>query len=377
MVVVVTVRCTMRCPNQIGHIPNLHKDQTVKPPTRPPSVSLKRLQHTGLCYRNSLGSVSVYDNLGSYQFKPGKGYDKRSVEQFRASALNQIEDLLLELTQLKDQMVDGYERSSTVSGDEAIMLRLFRGLRVDEQQSILVTRLRVPHLSPPTDHDGWPIPEAPAPSQAPPPIVENAWLTELEEPATVEALDAPAEALGDYLMPPDPFASLVTWDETIVGVQVPPTTAPFDPFTTATPAFLPPPPPAVAAEPKPTPGEPASDWFHDHAFGLGEPVPPVVMSSLSASSSATPHEVTAPLFGEVISFPSAALHASEDNRLDSLFNELDFGPPPAAVLASTCPQPVDHLFEPLAQSAPLIVTDAPTNSQPLPTPVAPWSGWIS
>jgi hypothetical protein len=70
---------------------------------------------------------------------------------------------------------------------------------------------------------------------------------------------------------------------------------------------------------------------------------------------------------------------SDANRqLDELFNQLDFGPPPAAVLeaaGSFAEAPGQGLALP-GSAAPLRVELPSDQPQRLPAPTPPWSGWI-
>ena len=48
--------------------------------------------------------MSAYDELAGFRFTSGRDYDKRSVETFRARALNRVDELLNEMTRLRDEV---------------------------------------------------------------------------------------------------------------------------------------------------------------------------------------------------------------------------------------------------------------------------------
>ena len=48
--------------------------------------------------------MNAYDELASYRFASGRDYDKRSVETFRARGLNLVDDLLNQITVLRDEV---------------------------------------------------------------------------------------------------------------------------------------------------------------------------------------------------------------------------------------------------------------------------------
>ena len=48
--------------------------------------------------------MSAYDELAGFRFTSGRDYDKRSVETFRARALNRVDELLNEITRLRDEV---------------------------------------------------------------------------------------------------------------------------------------------------------------------------------------------------------------------------------------------------------------------------------
>lgn len=63
-----------------------------------------------------------------------------------------------------------------------------------------------------------------------------------------------------------------------------------------------------------------------------------------------------------------------DERLEVLFNQLDFGPPSADLLASSSTDPIAAAQN--HQGSPLRVEQTLVEGQPLPPPVRPWEGWI-
>ena len=63
-----------------------------------------------------------------------------------------------------------------------------------------------------------------------------------------------------------------------------------------------------------------------------------------------------------------------DERLEVLFNQLDFGPPSADLLSPTSTDPIAAAEN--HQGSPLRVEESRADGQPLPPPVRPWEGWI-
>ena len=63
-----------------------------------------------------------------------------------------------------------------------------------------------------------------------------------------------------------------------------------------------------------------------------------------------------------------------DERLEVLFNQLDFGPPSADLLSPSSTDPIAAAQN--HQGSPLRVEESSANGQPLPPPVHPWEGWI-
>jgi hypothetical protein len=80
--------------------------------------------------------VTAYDDLATYQFKSGKAYDKRSVEEFRAAALTALDDALRHNIQIEDQLAGAHpvEFQAALAGapshsaEEQELLELFRAL---------------------------------------------------------------------------------------------------------------------------------------------------------------------------------------------------------------------------------------------------------
>ena len=58
--------------------------------------------------------MNSYEELAGHRFSPGRDYDKRSVETFRARVLNLMDELLNQVTQLQDEVADLRERSRAV-----------------------------------------------------------------------------------------------------------------------------------------------------------------------------------------------------------------------------------------------------------------------
>ena len=69
-------------------------------------------------------ATNPYDELSKQRLEVGRGYDKRSVETFRARALDLVDELLKQATELADRLALG--RHSDLSQTEAELLAAFR-----------------------------------------------------------------------------------------------------------------------------------------------------------------------------------------------------------------------------------------------------------
>ena len=262
--------------------------------------------------------MSAYDELKTFQFRLGKGYDRRSVEEYRATVLNAVDELLRQIVLLNEESsVRGPEPTPHLSPDEIHVLQLFRSLSSHERTAVMAHGLK---------HSAASIDPRPLTSAAQgPSIREPSWAANLETDG----------------WPISIAATTNTWAQTAPA------------FTPAAPAFAP-------AE---TAGR--VDWFSTHA---AEPTPPP-----SIDPDWFGRQVSAPVAGEVVPFPArpVPLPSTNDAHLDSLFDQLDFGRPPADVFMAT-----DLVFAPSA-TAPLAIRPIPANAARLPEPVQPWTGWVS
>jgi hypothetical protein len=67
--------------------------------------------------------TNAYEELASQRLETGRGYDKRSVETFRARALDLVDELLRQVTELTDRLAVGGHR--VLSEAEAELLDSF------------------------------------------------------------------------------------------------------------------------------------------------------------------------------------------------------------------------------------------------------------
>ena len=289
--------------------------------------------------------MSAYDDLQAFQVKPGKGYEKRSVEEFRAIALTAVDDLLRHQVQLKDQLAGAAQPPHPeLAPGERRLLDQFRALSPIEQADLLRAGLAgIPAVAParPAAAAMFPIGEPTPMAWSPGPTVDEPsdWLADLESPVGWGAgeVDASAVWTSSAALPVSPFpASAVAWD-------APPTnTAPV-----ASNGF-----------------SPSHDWFLDQERGANVPPAPKVDPEWFGT------EVSAPVTADVVAFPARPAQAPrlDDAHLDSLFDQLDFGRPPADVLAATSMAAHDALPQ-----VPMAVQTAPNTAVTLPAPVQPWS----
>jgi hypothetical protein len=123
--------------------------------------------------------VNAYDELAGYRFAPGRDYDKRSVETFRARVLNLVDELLNQITQLHDEVVDLRDRTR-------------------------------------------PVPPEPVVDAIDAPVVPTSWLDELAEHAASEqADDDPTPTIVAAPVPPPAFPAppVATWLAALEGLD--------------------------------------------------------------------------------------------------------------------------------------------------------------
>ena len=346
--------------------------------------------------------MTAYDELATFQFKPGKAYDKRSVEEFRAAALTALDDALRATTLLEDQLAGGNFRRQEVSvsdtpvlsPEEQRLLKQFQGMDSHSQLSLLESIIRptVPAASSfgstMTNWDeppGWSEPASVAPTTENEPFAGQSfesWDANQNLPAP-NPFETPI-----VVVPQDPKLSrsyaqpdwLDDWD----AVAPSDATTTFEPPTYDWNVVAPTEPaPAIeqpihdsdtvaATEPKPVVVEPAYDWDLPApvAFSFALPSPAVQRPDPSAEWG---NEVDVPVRAEVLEQPVGTTFSSmalNDDHLEVLFSQLDFGPPSVDLLSNT--ESTGHLHT----SSPLRVVQAQADAEFLPPAVRPWEGWI-
>ncbi len=243
--------------------------------------------------------VTGFDDLHSFRFAHGRGYDKQSVELFRAMALDLADDLLREITSLQDRL----EESGTASAEERSLLEAFRTLDTDGRRRLL-ERLR----------------PAPSPVVVPP---SPAWLQ------------------GDLVSAPPPAASSFTVPPASLGDRAPT--------------------PEPSAAPSPAREALAS---------------PIVVKAPPAPWLGANEQTDA----RVLNFPTRdpePTAAPVDAGLGDLFSRLDFGPPPADLLAAAANPEPPALAPVITLHSPIEVTDGYGPSAELPAPSPAFGGWFS
>jgi hypothetical protein len=353
--------------------------------------------------------VTPYDELNAFQFKGGKGYDKRSVEEFRARTLNVLDDVLRANVHLEERLAHQAQPvvipGPSLSADEQDLLDRFRSL-TSSQRYELLQRLEGSgdgtHAAFAADLGHWG-----DDSWAPSPVLlaaEPAAVTELSDcwnnaSSTLsdrEPVAATSDSQPDWLaewdsvVPLDSVAStehLWDWHEAPTAPLDVLPALPTDALTAASPelfttafagfdiAFVEPARPHELHE--------GSQAFGEDLFdALVQPLwaPPASEFTATTMPSFMPpaqpeNEVGLPIAAEVVTarnehrFQESPL---SPDRLDDLFSQLDFGPPSLDLLphvhaGGASPAPYD---------APMHVALAPQEDQPLPPPVRPWDGWI-
>jgi hypothetical protein len=361
--------------------------------------------------------VTAYDDLATYQFKSGKAYDKRSVEEFRAAALTALDDAMRINVQLEDQLAGDHPVAfqtavaSLPSSEEQELLNVFRSLSPFDQFELLKRASGAPAVATSL---------TPA-SQSIPKQADTSWDEPVgwsDDPSPLDLPIAPVFAAAS-----SPFED--------VGLS-------FDAWTpqeayAPQPSLASPPLPVQVAEPKQTePSSPAyePDWLSewesavpedettmitgsggwdaspdfpspaiqidwaespasmDSPSGWGEPAQATANDSFTWNEPPTPApltgsfdpwraEVGIPEQADVVeSFGNGSLNdvPYNDERLEVLFNQLDFGPPSADLLSSSSTDPIAAAQN--HQGSPLRVEETRADGQALPPPVRPWEGWI-
>ena len=299
--------------------------------------------------------MTTYDDLISYRFAAGKGYDKQSVETFRAMALNQVDELLHQLTTLQDQVAGGKPNAPVANADA-------HGSVPAEPAG----------HAPPIQVLGAPTPDAGDGHSA------ASWLTALEtksSPDPAPILSAPLPAPAPAFEPMMGFS----FDEPVVAPDAPPLAAPVveavEVVTLEPPVLLPPAvlaPPAVAAAP-PAAALPAPE---------APVVPEAIVAHVAAAESPALGAFAPPAGLHVI--PGMGDHEPEvlsvgNEALEELFSQLDFGAPSPEILAGAAakaPRTAPHLTV-VSNRHPVLVNDTWSDTTELPEPEQPWKGWLS
>ena len=348
--------------------------------------------------------MTAYDDLATYQFKSGKAYDKRSVEEFRAAALTALDDALRHNIQIEDQLAGAHpvEFQAALAGapshsaEEQELLELFRTMSPFDRFEFL-QRASGSSAAAVTARPS----NQPAHEQADPRWHEPAGWS--DDPTSTEALGSQVSTSAS-----SPFEeaglSFDAWTPQASYSPRPAVASPASPAGVAEPQ---------QAEPKSPTYEP--DWLSEweSAVPEGEPAPAEANESftwnepaatidaldwnepgrqswtpdtaieppapITSSSSFDPWraEVGIPEQADVVeSFGTSSVGEVpyNDERLEVLFNQLDFGPPSADLLSPSSTDPIAAAQN--HQGSPLRVEESSANGQPLPPPVHPWEGWI-
>jgi hypothetical protein len=351
--------------------------------------------------------VTAYDDLISYRFAGGKGYDKQSVETFRAMALNQVDELLHQLTALQDSV------ATTGSATERQLVELARMLPPHERERLVaeLTRpIEVAPAAPAGTSDllgGAPVSDLSGalPIQVTPMATDSdgqsaaSWLTALQTPAEpAPSTPASAPGGGGVFEPSLGFSFDTGFDSPTVAAAAEP--APFvanlEPLPEPTGFALPSldgtveaePEPDVAAEAEATPEvepsvvEPVEPLEPVASLPAPAPVlnpvllPPPAPLAPPAAPLAPPNGLrVVPGLGE--SEPEPLTIGNE--ALEELFAQLDFGAPSPEVLAdatAAAPRPTPHLTV-VSNDHPVAVGASWATVTELPQPEQPWRGWLS
>jgi hypothetical protein len=375
--------------------------------------------------------VTAYSELSAFQFQSGKGYDKRSVEHFKALSLGAVDELLREVTQLRNQLIGATEAAPVgvvLNGEEELLLGRFRSADDETRKVMLIGRAPTAAFGSSAAPTQAPIgfdlsqssgagfgtfpPTSPA---APTPYVDASWNATPTwtqdtppSPSGWASIEPEAEAFSDPSDPDAPewlraLAPDLAWSEPAPAVN--------EPLESLMPPIVAVPEPAAPEPtmPEPVVFEPAMPEPLAPAALVEQPLPPVVeppgwselpswsepagWSEPAVAETVASHDGGVPADGagfnpsewdlapsEPVAFSAVAEPSVADanRQLDELFNQLDFGPPPAGVLeaaGSFADAPGQGLALP-GSAAPLRVELPSDQPQRLPTPTPPWSGWI-
>jgi hypothetical protein len=403
-------------------------------------------QHNATDKPHTFNDVTAYDDLATYQFKSGKAYDKRSVEEFRAAALTALDDALRHNIQIEDQLAGAHPvefqaalaGAPSLSAEEQELLERFRAMspfdRFEFLQRAPGSSEVAPNAHPPSQsiHNqagpsweepaGWS--DGPLPSDALTSQVSTSTPSPFEEAGlsfdtwTPQAPYAPQPSVASPARP-NPVAEpqqaepsspnyepdwLSEWESAVPEDETPATTATqgwdsAPDFTSQTSPVDWASSPATTFSHEPSGwGEPAQT-VADDSFTWNEPaattdaldwneparqtwtpqaeMEPQAQSNSGGSFDPWRAEVGIPEQADVVeSFGNGSVGEVpySDERLEVLFNQLDFGPPSADLLSPSSTDPIAAAQN--HQGSPLRVEETHTSGQPLPPPVRPWEGWI-
>jgi hypothetical protein len=116
--------------------------------------------------------TNAYDELSGLRLDVGRGYDRRSVETFRARALGIVDDLLRRVTELEDRLAAGGE--SSLSAPEMELVNAFRSADPSQQREAVAMLLRSSTFT-------WSPADSATPGDDPAPEIESAGGTEFDD----------------------------------------------------------------------------------------------------------------------------------------------------------------------------------------------------
>jgi hypothetical protein len=360
--------------------------------------------------------VTAYDDLATYQFKSGKAYDKRSVEEFRAAALTALDDALRHNIQIEDQLAGAHpvEFQAALAGapshsaEEQELLELFRAMSPFDRFDFLQRASGSSAAPEPAQPSSQPTYEQASPSWDEPAGWSDApSSSESLSPQISSSASSPFEEAGlsfDAWTPQAAYAPQpsIASPAPLAHIAEPPQAEPISP--TYEPDWLSEWESAVPEDE--TPAMAASQgWGETGQAAANDPIswnePGVTSDALDwnepSRQSWKPHtaiepptpltssgsfdpwraEVGIPEQADVVeSFGNSSVGEVpyNDERLEVLFNQLDFGPPSADLLSPSSTDPIAAAQN--HQGSPLRVEETRTEGQPLPPPVRPWEGWI-
>ena len=368
--------------------------------------------------------MNAFDELAGYRFSPGRDYDKRSVETFRARVLNLVDDLLNQVTQLQDEVADLRSREAKALEEHeapvvpTTWLEAIAGEPDHRTPTADVVPFPVSDVPPSPGYNGGFVRPFVASTPSEPDVVETApaafpappvmaWLADLEQPPG-DVVDVPAAAdeppayLADEVDDPSlPRSSTADLLRSVPTPPLPPVIADLDAeLVDLTASFhatesalvldtagdtddevlapivtLPvaPTPPAVVVPPHPPPQPPP-------AVEVSVPLPPAVAVAVPPPPPPPPPApvvvtVPTPEREPVVAESWVPAPEPEPVAAEPL---ITFEPEPALV-----PEP-ERAPEPVGVGAavgryerlPIVLDDGLPDDGILPAPVRHWSGWM-